>query len=243
MTLITTNTLLLILLLLILGIVVFEVWQFRHRLQISSTLVSAATPYTSSRTKGVERVLVAGDSTAVGVGAANPELSIAGRLQEIYPDVSIDVVGKSGYKAAQLLAELEKIDSSYDLILLQIGGNDIIRFTNLSQLERTIEQLFTQAKRLSDTQILMTSGNVGLAPFFPFPLTSLYTYRTLQVRELFASTAKEYGIVYVDLFEKRKDDPFARDPEKYYATDMLHPSGEGYALWFEKLQQVLPSNL
>ena len=43
------------------------------------------------------------------------------------------------------------------------------------------------------------------------------------------------GVAFVDLYRRSGGDLFATDPDRYYAEDGLHPSGEGYRLWFERL--------
>lgn len=42
-------------------------------------------------------------------------------------------------------------------------------------------------------------------------------------------------IDYVDLFDPSAENLFYKEQGRFYATDGLHPSGEGYRLWFEKL--------
>ena len=34
--------------------------------------------------------------------------------------------------------------------------------------------------------------------------------------------------------------PFVKEPHRYYCPDGLHPSGEGYALWFATLVAQVP---
>ena len=42
-----------------------------------------------------------------------------------------------------------------------------------------------------------------------------------------AQAAEAAGIYYVDLFYERANDPFTRDPERYFAGDRMHPNAEG----------------
>lgn len=46
-------------------------------------------------------------------------------------------------------------------------------------------------------------------------------------------------------YKERADDPFARDARRLNARDGLHPSDEGYRLWFRELplQTGLPRRL
>ncbi len=51
---------------------------------------------------------------------------------------------------------------------------------------------------------------------------------------LMADAAARHGATYVNLFQERADDPFARRPE-LNARDGLHPSDAGYRVWFAEL--------
>ena len=83
--------------------------------------------------------------------------------------------------------------------------------------------------------VLMTSGNLGAAPFFPWPLNRLMTWRARRQRDLLRALAVRHGVAYVDLWREVEDDPFRNDPARYYAADGLHLTGEGYAQWHGEL--------
>ncbi len=77
--------------------------------------------------------------------------------------------------------------------------------------------------------------NMGNAPVFHWPLSTIITDRTLKVRE----TAKNKVVSYIDLFKNRKDDPSVKNFKKYYSPDMFHLSGDGYGIWYFYLQKEL----
>ena len=45
---------------------------------------------------------------------------------------------------------------------------------------------------------------------------------------------------FVDLFSDPVAEPFMKEPHRYYCPDGLHPSGEGYGLWFSALMGAVP---
>ena len=92
---------------------------------------------------------------------------------------------------------------------------------------------------MGDRVILFTSGSVGSAPVFPWPLSTVYTHRTKKVRELFMRVAKEKNIAYVDLFKEKRDDPFLKDIQRFYCPDMLHLTADGYRVWYDQLKIAL----
>ena len=220
------------------GLVVFEAMQFYTRFRTSSELVLTATPFTHQQSNPTSTVLVVGDSTAVGVGS-DPSESIAGRIHQSFPKANIENRGTSGFKTADVAHQLQSLEGNYDYIVIQIGANDIVRLTNLSHVEDSLNTALRLATAHSNNVLLLTSGNVGTAPMFPYPLRLIYTRRTLQVRDLFKKTADQHDVTYIDLFKPYNEDPFAEDPDTYYADDKFHPSGAGYGVWYENVKTAV----
>jgi lysophospholipase L1-like esterase len=125
-------------------------------------------------------------------------------------------------------------------VLLQIGANDITGRTPYDEIRSTLKRVLAQADTLSTKVVVMTAGNVGLAPAFKWPLSSYMTHRTREVRKIFMEeVAKHPNASYVDLFKERKDEIFNTDIPRYYAPDLFHPSADGYGVWFEQLKKKL----
>jgi lysophospholipase L1-like esterase len=81
---------------------------------------------------------------------------------------------------------------------------------------------------------------MGAAPVFHWPLSDIITDRTLNVRAIFIEeVAKNKSVSYVDLFKNPKDDPFVKYPEKFYAQDKFHLTGDGYGVWYLDVQKKL----
>ena len=49
-------------------------------------------------------------------------------------------------------------------------------------------------------------------------------------------------MIYVDLLAAKVSDLFLTDIGRYYSADLLHPSGEGYAVWYAEMKKVLEQN-
>jgi lysophospholipase L1-like esterase len=183
------------------------------------------------------RILIVGDSTGVGTGAETPEDSIAGLILRDFPETTIENRAENGAKFAGVIEQLDDdTTEQYDLILIQAGGNDILRFTSLDTLRDNVEALLRTAKERARHVIFMSTGNVGNAPAFMPPINWVYTSRTRKVRKLLMEIAEAEGVLYVDLFMERSDDPFVSEPERYNAPDFLHPGSEGYRLWYDALK-------
>jgi lysophospholipase L1-like esterase len=181
------------------------------------------------------RLLVVGDSTAVGTGA-QPDESVAGRLAALLPNVSVVNLAENGAKAADLVGQLEAApDLVFDAVLVQIGGNDILRFTRLSTIRQAMHRALQIAHDKAGLVVLMSTGDVGIAPGLPFPINQLYSWRTPRVHAVLRDAAQSTHTEYVDLYTPSLDDPFVEEPERFHAYDGLHPSASGYAAWTTRL--------
>lgn len=217
-----------------------DVIHVRWLISIGRGIAATAVPFQRDFPDAPVQILVLGDSTAVGTGASSPELSLPGRLAAEFPQASLLNFGKNGQKVGQLAASFPDLGSRrFTLTVVQIGGNDILRMTPKRDVETGLRDVLTKAKGISDHVILLHTGNVGAAPFFPWPFHYLFTAKTRQIRALSSSIATEFDVTYVDLFKERKDDVFLTDPSRYYAADMLHPSGEGYRVWYETFRRTM----
>lgn len=215
-----------------------------QRLMKSVWLITQVSPYAQTGT-GEGLILVYGDSTAYGTGATAATDSIAGRLGAAYPAFGVSTVAKNGQLIAEVIPRLVTQTAKADVLLLQIGGNDILQYRTPEQIERDTRALLAVAITKAEHVAFMSSGNVGAAAYFvkhgqPDPALEALT-RT--AREIFIRVSNEYGVMYVDLFEEPANDLFLREPDTYLALDGLHPSSAGYALWYQKLAPVVASVL
>lgn len=186
------------------------------------------------------RILIVGDSTAQGTGAMKPEESVAGRFGAKYPNAEIINRGFNGKRVATLAKELQEMRSGgFDFVLIMIGGNDITHLTPLEEVEKNARISMQEAKRLGKHVAIVHSGNLGASPLFPWPIDTILTARTRRLRDLYIRLAREENITYVDLFAEKIDDIFLTDIPRYYLKDQFHPSGDGYAIWFEKIQDAM----
>lgn len=206
------------------------------RIAESAELARRSEPLQQAPAAATLKLLIVGDSTAVGTGASSAQHSLAGLLAQDHPLLRIDNRARDGAKFVDVLSQLRSLDASdrYDLVLVQAGGNDVIRLRDLDALRSDIEQVTARAREHSDRVIVMPAGNVGNAPFFFPPLSWWMTRRARDLHGFVRSAAAQHGAVYVNLFHERAVDPFVLRPE-LNASDGLHPSDAGYRLWFDQL--------
>ena len=209
--------------------------------RVGEDLAERAVAFERQGKQHAPTVLVVGDSIAVGTGASRPEESIAGRISAAYPEVTIVNRARNGARTLDAIMQLaDEAGTRYDVVLVHVGGNDVLRRTPLRALAPQVHALMHRARRLSHHVVVTTLPNVGLLPLFFPPFSWWLTRRARLVCALFAQEAKEHGVHYVDFFHPRATDPFSRNASRYFAGDRLHPSAECYAFVYETLMSCTP---
>ena len=203
------------------------------RVQRSAELARASEPFQHNPDTPTVRVLIVGDSTAVGTGASSGRESLAGLMARQHPRTLIENRARDGAKFADVLAQLVG-EQRFDIVLVQAGGNDVIRMRGLDSLQADIDRVADRARELADTVVLMPAGNVGNAPFFFVPASWWMTRRSRALHTWVREAAARHGAVYINLFKEPEDDPFVHEPG-LHARDGLHPSDAGYAVWLQEL--------
>jgi len=126
-------------------------WQTLHlrRPVRRSRRIAGASSAFEMRVPGARsRVLVLGDSTGVGVGAGSPSRSLPGLLADEFPDLEIVNACHNGARVADALQQLSpwaEANERFDLVLLFVGGNDVLRLTPWPQLQRDTSLLLQRA--------------------------------------------------------------------------------------------------
>lgn len=183
-----------------------------------------------------KRLLVLGDSQAVGVGTSAPEHSISGLFSAAYPDWSVETVGVSGAKLPGVTQLVDKVaESRYDLILIFAGANDLIWFSSQSSIRKNLPKLISAVQPLGSRIAISHGGNLGMAPVWPRIIAPYFTHRSKVARATYQRLAEQMNFIYLDLFNHTDPNP------DHHAEDGLHPNDAGYAGQFKLIQQLLSS--
>ena len=189
--------------------------------------------------KPVRRVLVVGDSTAVGIGATSPSETLVGHIVAQFPLTHVENHARMGARAHDMPTQLGLAEEArYDAVLIAVGGNDILRGTPRPAFQASLEQALARACALSEIVILVNCPNIGAAPLFPWPLTAILSRRSLRYRATFETVCAGHPVDFVNFTYEPKLDPFRRARSVYFASDGLHPTGAAYALCFERLKSA-----
>jgi lysophospholipase L1-like esterase len=204
------------------------------RIKQAVDLARQSEPFQTAPAGARARLLVVGDSTAVGTGASSPAHSVAGLIARDHPHLTIVNRARDGARFSDIARQLQG-DERFDAVLVLGGGNDVIRLTREVPLAQSIARTVALARQRADLVLLMPAGNVGNAPFFFPPWSWLMSQRARMLHRLVRQVAADQGALYVNLYQDRADDPFAQQPKVLNARDGLHPSDAGYRLWYGAL--------
>ncbi len=222
-------------------------------LRIRRTLAAADLPpiplgvelrYGDPEARDPYTVVVLGDSTSQGIGAASPGDSygavVARRLAGAEHSVRLVNLGVSGANAGDVLRDqlpqLESLDP--DLILLSIGANDVTGWTPTEEYAGQVRRILDS---LADTDAEVAVLNVPAivaAPLLPLPARLVFDVRTRSYnRELRELIEGRDRVTLVPIYEETRE-PFERDRTNFSA-DLYHPSSKGYELWAEVVLAAL----
>ena len=213
---------------------------YASRVRLSRGIVAQTIPAQSSPAECRRTIVIAGDSTAFGVGAL-PQESTGGRLAAAFPHARVINVARSGARIGHVVEQLAKVDCpKVDFVLIHACANDVLEFRPVAKVEADLRAAIAKARQMSDNVVLMPGQNFSVAPFFLRGISKIIMWQAVKVHAMVKRVTAELGVTFVDLFRDPSEDPFFREPRKYYCPDGLHPSGEGYGIWFATLMGTVP---
>lgn len=206
------------------------------RINTAAQLARESEPFQHNPPNAALRLLIVGDSTGVGTGASAPQHSLAGLLAHAFPQLAISNIAQDGATFEGVVQQLQRDTERFDVVLIQAGGNDVIRLRSDEAMRVDIERAVALATGRADHVLVMPAGNVGNAPFFFSPVSGFMSKRAERLHRYVKATAQQHRAVYVNLFKDEANDPFAHNPS-LHAADGLHPSDAGYRIWFDEIMR------
>lgn len=192
------------------------------------------------------RVLIAGDSTALDWGTSASELGLVGRLAHDFPEASVDRVAHAGARLVDVARQLRRagatlsVGERYDLVLVLAGGNDALRLGGAGRLRRDSTEVAEAITALAPHGIWLGPADVSLSPLFIAPFDRWLSRRMGAVVEAIRTASRSRGIRFVDFFVSKADDLFSKDPQRFYASDLVHPSDDAYAYCYDVVRITCP---
>lgn len=197
--------------------------------------------FSNPEVTAARRFLIVGDSTGVGIGSADSRSTVAGRLSAAFPGTEVVNHSRDGARSSDVAAQITASQGRFDLILIFAGGNDAIRLSSYENMAHAAEDALDLASARSDDVAVIPPADVGSAPVWLWPLGALFTHQAKLVRRAWQfATRERTGVHLVELRLPKDRDPFRIAPRRFYSPDGIHPSADGYALWFAQITRQVP---
>ncbi|MBO2459988.1 SGNH/GDSL hydrolase family protein [Actinomadura violacea] len=194
----------------------------------------------------VFRLVVVGESTAVGVGAAEHARALPGFLAEalaarLRRAVAWSVTGRNGATArvtARLARGAAAEHGPADLVVATVGINDLIRRRSLRHWAADVADLVAVLRGGYGDAAVLVAGMppVHRFPALPRPLRTVLGDRARTMDRITREAARAGGAVHVPM-----DEAMARD-RRLFAADGFHPSADGYRTWADDLARALDTD-
>ena len=172
------------------------------------------------------RIVVLGDSLVAGPGLRHGEAfpeALERRLRASGRDVAITNAGVSGDTAANGLARMDwSIPDGTDLVIVELGANDMLRGHDPNLTRQTLDAVFRRVKERG--MALVIAGMRAINNYGP-------EYQR-EFDAIYPALAKEHG---VPLFPFFMDGIFGHT--EFLLPDRLHPSAAGVN---EMVERFLP---
>lgn len=189
------------------------------------------------------RYLILGDSTAVGIGGTvdNGIAVQTARHLETGHRVELLNLAVSGARISDVLdQQLPRLGGfKPDLVLLDVGANDVTHLTSARSAERAVRRIVEQLiARNCDVRIVVTGApDMTTPPRIPRLLRGLAGSRTRALNTVFQRETARYQLTFAPIAAETGP-LFAKD-RTLFSDDDFHPNDRGYATWIAVIDSAL----
>lgn len=190
------------------------------------------------------RLLIVGDSSGAGVGAATQDEALAGRLGQalarlLHAPVAWQLVAQSGWTTPQATEALATLAGQgrlppADVLVTALGVNDAIAMTSPARWLRQLDALERQARELAGVRHLVLTAVPPLehAAGLPQPLRAMLGRSARRLDDGLRQWAAGSG---ARLHVEPPFDPATERAADLLAADGFHPGPALYRRWAEAL--------
>jgi lysophospholipase L1-like esterase len=195
-----------------------------RRLRRDVPRLPAASPFSGgSRAAGAKRLLVLGDSTAVGAGVEQMTDALAGQIARRIPDpVAWRVAGANGLTSQQVREQhlAAALESDADLVVVLVGWNDALRLRPASAFGADLAAILDalRTRNPGARMIVVAPPRFGAFAILPQPLRTVLGAHIAGLTRAAARVAASHGATLVPGFDG-----------VHVASDGFHPDASGYA--------------
>jgi len=186
------------------------------------------------------RLVMLGDSAALGVGVDRVADTVGGQLAELLATaaggqpgrrVDLSSVGVSGSRSSDLATQVARalLGSRPDVAVILVGANDVV---GLRSPAEAATYLGAAVRRLRDAGVEVVVGtcpDLGAARAIAPPLRQLVAWFGRRVARAQVRAVHAAGGAVVDL--AAETGPVFRADPATLCEDRYHPSADGYRVW------------
>lgn len=189
------------------------------------------------------RLLIVGDSSAAGVGAAHQHEALSMQLARALADrlgapVAWQLVARSGHRSEQALAELEQAPiAPADVLVTALGVNDVIDQQAPALSVQALDRIHGLARERAGVRL---SLHCAVPPMHAFPLLPQ------PLRWFFGQQAGRLNRTLEEALRSQPARQLVQLPEDMrrhaptlIAEDGFHPNAEGYRRWAQVLAELI----
>ncbi|MFU8849605.1 SGNH/GDSL hydrolase family protein [Micromonospora sp. SL1-18] len=187
------------------------------------------------------RLVLLGDSSALGVGVDRFEETVGGQLAQLLAEgrtgrrVQLSSVGVSGSRATDLATQVARalLGERPDVAVILIGANDA---TALARPADAAAYLGSAVHRLREAHVEVVVGtcpDLGAVRAVASPLRHLLAWSGRRIARAQTSAVLHAGASVVDL--AAETGPVFRADAGTLCHDGYHPSADGYRVWAHAL--------
>lgn len=196
---------------------------------------------------GALRLLIVGDSSAAGVGAAHQDEALAGRLavalsSRLGQPVGWQLVATSGHVSEQALAHLAGTElAAADVLITALGVNDVVGQIAPRHAIATLAAIDAMARERAGVQLSLHCATPPMQefPLLPQPLRWFFGQQAAHFNAVLESSVAgqpQRRVVHMPQSMQRK-------AAALMARDGFHPGPPGYVLWAETLAEQIAAAL
>ncbi|BBY51929.1 lipase [Mycolicibacterium arabiense] len=190
-------------------------------------------------------LMIFGDSTATGYGCTSadevPGVLIArGLAEESGQRVRLSTKAIVGATSKGLSGQIDAMfvaGPPPDAAVVMIGANDITALNGIPQSARRVGAAVSRLRASGAVVVVGTCPDFGVITAIPQPLRTVARTLGLRLAHAQAVAVRSAGGVPVPFADLMAPE-FLKAPERYFSSDMFHPSAVGYSL---AASQLLPA--
>ncbi|MEX0306196.1 MAG: SGNH/GDSL hydrolase family protein [Ruegeria sp.] len=183
------------------------------------------------------RLLIAGDSSAAGVGAGTQRQALSGQLvSQLAKHHSVEwkLEATTGHTTQDTINRLQALREQFDVVVTALGVNDVTRAVHKQRFEsqqRQLLALLTGPMR-AKTVIVTAVPQMARFPALPQPLAWVLGQQAARLDQGLQNASAGFPQAR-HLALELPDDPALCAPDGY------HPSPKTYAIWAEEVARLI----